>query len=167
MDGLGYPPTQWWSPTRTTRTPTYIFWEGAVLGDKGQGVGIRDKTWVEFYTEDQVLFFSYSSLCHSSTLFLQYFYQLKENPTLSEMEDSPTQPQFFFISLYINYIFGRLGYINLLFVRSINMKNNLFLYNSFYEQDIWKSHISFVVAGNWQFHGCNILNRFSSLSLSH
>ena len=30
-----------------------------VLGDKEQGVGIRDKTEVEFDTEDQVLFLKY------------------------------------------------------------------------------------------------------------
>ena len=34
--------------------------KGIVLGDKEQGVGIRDKTEVEFDTEDQVLYLLFS-----------------------------------------------------------------------------------------------------------
>ena len=41
------------------KNPHLNFLKGTVLGDKEQGVGIRDKTEVEFDTEDQVLFLKY------------------------------------------------------------------------------------------------------------
>ena len=61
--GLGVDFTFTWDNNKNNHNdnnnPHLNFVKRTVLGDKEQGVGIRDKTEVEFDTEDQVLFLKY------------------------------------------------------------------------------------------------------------
>ena len=57
--GLGVDSTFAWdnhNNHHNHNNPHLNFMKGTVLGDKEQGVGIRDKEKMEFDTEDQVLF---------------------------------------------------------------------------------------------------------------